>query len=48
MFIDTQSTTFVSLPDSIFTSNDSFDYSDEEENTYNVLQGNLSDWWNKV
>lgn len=48
MFIDTQSTTFVSLPDSIFTSNDSFDYSDEEENTYNVLQGNLSDWWDKV
>lgn len=49
MFINSNSTTMITLPDSIFDCDTDFGYDDDEDaNSYSVLQGNLSDMWDKV
>jgi hypothetical protein len=49
MYSNSQASTFVTLPDYLFTDDDSNDYIDDESTQTNtVLAGNLSEWWNKV
>lgn len=46
MFANTQGTTFVTLPDTLFISDDQDIFDDEI--SYSVVQGNLAELWDKV